>query len=87
MPDFLTPACRRLLDALGNAGAIIEWHAVTADGAPIAPEIVHDQSVRDDSVIVVWPDETAARITATITDDPHISTCPDPLSAGTPERN
>lgn len=53
--DILTDGARRVLDVLGNTGAIVEWRPVESDPA---------------SVTVVWHDETATRITAYDVPDP-----------------
>lgn len=72
--DFLDLETRKVLNALGNAGSIIEWWAVTLDGEPIVPEILGEDPsgvVVNNSVVVIWPDESATLITTAMTNDPR----------------
>lgn len=71
--DFLSPEARKVLNALGNAGAIIQWYAVTADNEAVAPEAsdIDPKNLDPNSFVVVWPDETATLITTAHTEDPY----------------
>lgn len=70
--DFLSLETRKVLNGLGNAGSIIEWYAVCGDNRPVEPDALTDTDDPDpNSVIVIWPDETATLITTAHTEDPR----------------
>jgi hypothetical protein len=70
--DFLSLETRKVLNGLGNAGSIIEWYAVCDDDRPVEPSALTDGDDPDpNSVIVIWPDETATLITTAHTEDPR----------------
>lgn len=69
--DIISTEMRQVLDVLGNAGAIIEWYGVDWDGNPVASDKAQSGGVDPNSVVVVWPDETATVITTAHTEDPR----------------
>jgi hypothetical protein len=66
--DLVTPATRRVLNSLSNSGTMIEWYPVV-DGEPLDPAFAAATDIS--TVVVVFYNETAVRITVEAVADPN----------------